>query len=442
MLSEFENFVSKNKLFSKKDKLLLAISGGPDSICLFNLLLNGGYNFELAHCNFLLRGKDSDHDEKYVKKLAAKNGIRCHIKHFDTKAESEKSGCGTQETARNLRYEWFKVLKKRFKFNKILTAHHMSDNTETMLINLMRSTGISGLHGISALNADIARPLLFTDRREIESYLKKNKLKFRIDKSNDSDDYLRNRIRHHLIPEFKKIDPAFDRIFYKVAGNIREFEQMSADMLSAMRQQSLKQNGERFSIQDKSLQNFTEPAVFLYYLLREYSFSREACQSFSDYQNCRTGTFIESELWRLIRERGGFTLEKKQTFSPLNAILIKPGFTSLGNGIELSIEKIKPIEVNYKKKNTLFFDAAKCSFPLEIRTWKIADKMQPLGMKGRKKLSDMFTDKKISNALRTSQLVLCNSDGNIMAWLPQVCSELYRVDTNSRSVLAVSIKIL
>ncbi len=442
MLPEFENFVSKNKLFSKKDKLLLAISGGPDSICLFNLLLAGGYTFELAHCNFLLRGKDSDNDEKFVKKLADKNGIRCHIRHFDTKAESKKSGCGTQETARNLRYEWFDTLKKRFKFNKILTAHHMSDNTETMLINIMRSTGISGLHGISVLNADIARPLLFTDRSGIESYLKKHKLKFRIDKSNDGDDYLRNRIRHHLIPEFKKIDPAFDRIIYKVAGNIREFEQMSADMLSAFRHQSLKSNGDRFSISDKSLENFTEPAVFLYFMLREYGFSRESCQTFSHYQNSRVGTYIESELWRLIRERGGFTLEKKLPFSPVSFTLKEPGFVEFGNGIELSIKKIKPIDVNYKKKNTLFFDASKCSFPLEIRTWKAADKMQPLGMNGRKKLSDIFTDKKISNALRSSQLVLCNKDGNIMAWLPEMCSELYRVDTYSRSVLAVSIKIL
>lgn len=441
MLSDFENFVSENKLFSKKDKLLLAISGGIDSVCLFHLLRLGRFNFSVAHCNFMLRGEDSIKDEAFVRKLAEKHEIKAHFIRFDTKAESEKLKTGTQETARILRYSWFERLRQDAGYANILTAHHLSDNTETMLINLLRSGGISGLHGIPVRNGAIARPLMFADREGVEAFIKQNRFRYRHDISNDGDDYLRNRIRHHVIAELKKIDPAADRHFYASAVRVAEFESLSQNLLeNIVSAHSETQNG-ILLLNDMAFDNIPYPAAFLYQFLKKYGFTRQACEGFNAFKKLQAGAKIESELWVLYRERNGFSLHEKNKDSTFSLIIPQADTQIIGENFELNCSLIRPEEADFHSA-LLYFDMDACNFPLEIRHWKAADRMQPLGMKGHKKISDMLTDRKLAHALRRQQLVLTDCNGDIMALFPDTCGERFKVGTATTSVLAVRFKSL
>ena len=441
MLSDFENFVSENKLFSKKDKLLLAISGGIDSMCLFHLLLLGRYNFSVAHCNFMLRGEDSMLDEAFIKKQADRNGIHTHFIRFDTVAESEKLKTGTQETARILRYAWFEELRRDAGYTRILTAHHLSDNTETMLINLLRSGGISGLHGIPLRNGVIARPLMFADRDAVQAFMTQNQFTYRHDISNDSDDYLRNRIRHHVIPELKKIDPASDQHFYASAARVSEFESVSQNLLDIFVSTHTETQNGILMLNDKVFDKILYPAAFLYQFLKKYGFSRQACEGFNDFKNLQAGAKIESDLWVLCRERNGFSLHEKQKDSGFRLSIPGPDTQIIGQNFELSCALLKPEEADFKA-DVLYFDIDACHFPLELRRWKAADRMQPLGMKGSKKISDMLTDRKLAHVLRKQQLVLSGSNGDIMALLPDTCGERYKIGTATASVLALRFKSL
>ncbi len=440
MLSDFENFVRKNKLFSKKDKLLLAISGGMDSICLFHLLLQGGYTFALAHCNFQLRGKESDADETFINKLATKHKIPVFIRRFDTAKISASEKKGTQEIARELRYNWFNSLLINEKFDRLLTAHHMSDNTETMLIHLLRSTGISGLHGIPVSNTKIVRPLMFIGRRDIEAYVVKKKYAYRKDASNDSDDYLRNRIRHIVLPAVYSIEPNADKSFFHSSNRILEFELLCNELLEQLKKKHCTEKNGVIAFNDSIFKGISDAGVLLYYLLKDYGFSRSDCSSFGAIHSIQTGKKIKAGDYTFVRERNGFTLLHERKAFETHILLDRDAKSFKHEVFNISIKYIKPIDVDYTKKSTLFIDADKCTFPLRIRPWQAADKMRPLGMKGSKKISDILTDKKTAHHERLQRFVLLDGNGSIMALLPEVCSELYRLDKGSRRILALRVK--
>lgn len=438
MLSEFENFVKKEQLFTKKSRLLLAISGGADSVCLFHLLRLGNYRFELAHCNFGLRGAESDADEAFVKTLAVRYKIPLHTKRFETKQASVRLKKGTQETARMLRYSWFEELRIQGGFECVLTAHHLTDNTETMLINLLRSTGISGLHGIPKQNGYIVRPMLFAGRAHIDAFIKRGRFGYRQDASNDSDDYLRNRIRHHLLPHLNALEPHTDVVFKAVANHISAYETMSEELLRIHIERHSTTDGLAICMDDKAFQGFTEPHVLLYYAIKPYGFNMDAVKAFAVGKQPATGAKIHSSTHSLIRERNGYTLTKLNNAVPEVIRITKTGHY-LYNAFRIEFKKVDLNTVDFRKAGVLYFDADKCHFPLLIRQWKAADRMQVLGMKGSKKISDILTDKKVASAMRKSRPVLCAEDGTIMALLPDVCSELYKLHKSTANILAVHI---
>jgi len=440
MLSDFENYIQENKLFSKKDKLLLAISGGQDSVFLFHLLLRGGYNFSVAHCNFQLRGNDSNLDEEFVKKLCVSNKIKYYIKAFDTKTEGKKLKLGTQEIARKLRYNWFEELRIAEKYDFVLTAHHLSDNTETMLINIMRSTGVSGLHGIQNKNGYIIRPLLYINRDKIQSYVNSLKIEFRQDISNESDDYLRNRIRHHIVPEFEKIEPNIDGIFSTVSNHVNEFESLTENLLKNVWDSNVTFKNSVFFIPDSIFNNISQSNIFLYYCIKKYGFNATSIKSLGEISTVELGTVLLSEEWQLTRERNGFDLRKRESIESYSKTINTVDDRAIFLGNEISFKIIAKREVDFNQENTLFLDLQKCHFPLEVRNWRASDKMQPLGLNGHKKVSDILTDKKVKTSERKAQLIVLDSKNSIMALLPNTCSEVHKISHDSEEALAICLK--
>ena len=440
MLSDFENYIQENQLFSKEDKLLLAISGGQDSVFLFHLLLQSGYEFSVAHCNFQLRGTESDLDEQFVKDLCEQHKIVCHVKLFDTKDEAKKLKLGTQEIARKLRYDWFDELRISENYRYVLTAHHKSDNTETMLINMMRSTGISGLHGIQNKNGYLIRPLLYISRSEILSRIQAQEIEFRHDQSNDGDSYLRNKIRHHIVPEFEKIEPKIDEVFYNVSSHINEFEKLSENILNNLWESNVTLSNGAFCIPDSIFENIIRPNILLYYCLKKYGFNAVSLKPFEKIDSIVLGSVIYSNDWQITRERGGFDLRKKTSFDSYSQIINSFHDSASFQEIDITFKTIPKNEVDFSQENTLFFDSTKCQFPLLIRTWEAADKMQALGLSGHKKISDILTDKKINTSERKSQLVLLDANKSIMALLPSTCSEAHKISQETTQALAIYLK--
>ncbi len=440
MLVAFENYIKKNKLFSKQDKLLLAVSGGEDSVCLFHLLVKNNYRFSVAHCNFQLRGKESKKDEEFVKTLAKNYHVPFFSIRFDTKKEARKLKAGAQETARKLRYDWFRELLEKYKFDKLITAHHQGDNSETMVINLLRSTGISGLHGIPVNQHQIARPLMFTNREKISRFIHKHRIAFRLDKSNLSDHYLRNAVRHHVMPALKKIEPDIDEVLSAVSGQVMEFEQLAYELIDKEWNNTVQVVERGFKLPFEALHNIRNMEAFLYYKLKDYGFNKTQVEMLSDIENAQVGKKIESPDWELTRERNGYALLKKEEIVA-GQTEITSGTKSLDvNGLAIVFKKISPLKVDYKQSGTLFMDISANPFPLNIRPWKKGDRMQPLGMKGSKKISDILTDKKVEHSIRQQQLVIVDKEGNVLSLLPDMISETCKVDSETVKVLSIHIK--
>jgi tRNA(Ile)-lysidine synthase len=438
MVSEFEHFIKKNTLFKRKHKLLLAFSGGIDSVCLFHLLLQSGYNFSVAHCNFGLRGKESDKDEQFVKSLADKHNITCHLTRFDTLNVSKKNKTGIQETARFLRYHWFETLISEYGYDKLLTAHHLGDNTETMLINLIRSTGISGLHGITLNSERVCRPMLFATRSEIASFIKKKKLKFREDSSNQNDYYLRNAIRHHVVPELLKIDAQTDQSFFKSSQEIAEFENMSRLLMKEKWESICTTKNQAFFISDAIFNlPVTIYPTLLFYQLKPYGFTRTQTDAIANAASAKTGFSQYSADWEIIRERKGFILQKKQVAEKILKKITKKTKKVVLNRLTIDFHSIDKKEVKLGQSDCLFLDAGKITYPLLIRNWASGDKIQALGMKGRKNVSDILTDRKIPHSERDHQLVLVDANGNLLSVLPNIVAETCKLDAQSTAVLRI-----
>lgn len=442
MLSEFSLFVQKNKLFSKKHKLLLAISGGKDSVCLFHLLKDTGFNFEVAHCNFQLRGKESDKDEAFVKALAKKHSIVFHSIQFETKKASKEFKLGTQETARLLRYHWFDELIKEHQYHHLLTAHHKSDNTETMLINLLRATGISGLHGIPLKIGNIVRPLLFADRHTIDQYIKTHKIKYREDSSNASEDYLRNALRHQIVPRLNKLVNSVDEQFYKVSENIKEYEQLADYFFKKTWEELTKKQHNDVWISNSIFEQIPAHLLsnFLYFNLKTYGFSKSQCENLSCSKNASVGFELLADDYSIIKERNGCILQKRRLIEKNSIKISKKTKVVHLNDFKFDFQAVKNNKLNLRQESCLYFDLSKITYPLILRNWEAGDKIQILGMKGRKKVSDILTDRKIPNAKRPHQMVLENNNGEILAVFPNVISELSKVDIDSVEVLCIRFK--
>lgn len=434
MKNKVQNFIVEKSLFSREDKLILGISGGADSVCLMHILFALGYRFDLAHCNFNLRGKESDEDEVFVQELAKKHQLKLHVKQFDTEGYAAENKISTQMAARDLRYAWFNhlLLTKNAKY--IAIAHHENDDIETFFINLIRGSGLKGLLGISEKTNSIVRPLMAITRDEIESYLDENKLRYRDDSSNSSVKYLRNKIRHELMPLLAEMNPSIQQTISEEMRILEGVSQVYSCKIEEVRKDLMQEKNGIVQFETSDLLALKPLHNYLYELLSPYGF------------------VTIDEIAKALKGQSG-----KQFFSNTNQLLVDREFIFISEldvkknesiTIEEMTKEIKhPIQLNFSKtdnlewiknKNIAQLDYDKLQFPLTLRKWKKGDKFMPLGMQTFKKLSDFFIDNKFSILDKNKQWLLC-SNNDIVWVVGHRIDERYKLQSRTKKVYIAQI---
>ena len=415
MLQKFKQHIADSFPFLKDKKLLIAISGGVDSVVLTRLFLELGYSIALAHCNFKLREKESDLDESFVIELGNKLKLKTFTTQFKTQQFSEENKLSTQVAARDLRYKWFKELLKENHFDYILTGHHADDNLETFLINLTRGTGLEGLTGIPATNGNVVRPLLVFSRDEILAYAKENQIDWREDQSNSETKYLRNKIRHTVIPTLKEINPNLLKSFEKTSGFLQESEQIIKNKIKELRLEVITQEKSNIKIDIEKLQKLPNVKAYLYHLLKDYGFTE--WNDINDLLIAQSGKQVFSKTHRLLKDRTFLILSESKTIpsdQEGNLYVIQENEFEINEPISLKLEPIS--KIGERKDNCIYVDGDLLKFPLSIRKWQHGDYFYPSGMRGKKKLSKYFKDEKFSLLEKENSWLLCNS-GNEIIWI-------------------------
>jgi tRNA(Ile)-lysidine synthase len=415
MLQKFKEHIHINFPFIKDKKLLIAISGGLDSVVLMHLLSELNFDLSLAHCNFQLREKESDLDEYFVELLSQKTSNQIFKIKFNTKEFSEKNKLSTQIAARELRYNWFQKLIKKHNFDFVLTGHHADDNLETFLINLTRGTGLDGFTGIPKINGNVLRPLLAFSREEISTYAKANNIDWREDASNASTKYIRNKIRHQIVPVLKKINPNLLETFAKTSENLKESKQIIEDRLANISAEVSEIDASNITETTNycidKINKLSNPKAYLYQLLKDYNFTE-----WNDVYNllsAQSGKQIFSKTHRLLKDRDFLILSIK-SLSPISEVKYKIEKNTLEilKPIHLIFEDIK--QKSTENKQTIYVDKNLLKYPLIVRKRENGDYFYPLGMQGKKKLSKYFKDEKFSLIEKENTWVLCNSDNEII----------------------------
>ena len=406
MKNNFLHYIHENKLFDTKSKILLAISGGIDSVCLADLLIISGYNVEFAHCNFKLREEESDHDEIFVSDLANKNKIPFHHISFDTNHYALSNKLSIQMAARELRYEWFEKVRREISADYIAIAHNQNDNIETFFINLINGTGLKGLRAIQNKNNFIVRPLMFASRNQIEEYVKSKSLNFREDSSNKSKKYQRNKVRHDLMPLLKQINPSIENTIADEIEIIKNTYSIFKEQADRVVKEILCQTDDGIKISKKKLIKLEPIDIYLYEILNVFGFTD--LKSIKNSILSNPGKQFFSKSHRLLIDREFIFVEKIED-NFFKDILIDESALILSSPLKISFKISSDDQMN-KIKVKAKFDYEKLVFPLVIRKWKSGDKFVPSGMKGFKKLSDFFIDNKINRLLKEKTLLLCSND--------------------------------
>jgi len=433
VLNTFKDHIANTFPYLQDNPVIIACSGGMDSVVLSHLCKASGLTIALAHCNFNLRGEESDGDANFVKTLCSSWSIPFFLKSFQTEKESESQKGSIQMLARSSRYEWFNQLLQETDYKYVLTAHHLDDSLETFVINLSRGTGIEGLKGIPAVQGNILRPLLPFSKKEIVAFAKNTALKWREDSSNASKKYLRNSIRHAVVPELKALHPSFLDNFAKTQHFLSEssiiLEHHKLEIQTAL----LKKEGDVFKIDVAALTALQPLKVYLKLIFKEFGFT-----AWNDILNLTTtigGKEVYSATHRLIRHRGHILLTKK-TNQNTSSYSIAKGQGFLDEPVRLKIQEVSGISTN--NKNTIYVDTEKLKFPLLLRKWKTGDYFYPFGMQGKKKLSKYFKDEKMSTLRKEAQWILY-SEGNVIWIIGERADNRFRVTNDTGNITKLEV---
>jgi tRNA(Ile)-lysidine synthase len=416
-VNEVQSFIEKNALFQKTDNILVAVSGGADSVVLCHLLHQLGYKIGIAHCNFQMREEESDDDEHFVMCLAAKLKVPFYVKRFDTEWYAANNDISVQMAARNLRYAWFEEIRAANNYTVVAVAHHRDDEVETFFINLIRGTGIAGLHGIRPVIGKIVRPMLCTTRLDIEEYASHHRIKYRTDSSNLELKYLRNHIRQKLIPLLREMNPQFDIALKHGMQNLKQLEEVMLVNVQEKREELMQSAGDMMTIDTGKLLLLSNPSFFLFEFLRPYGFSGNIINKILKSMHCDECKQFFSISHRLVKDRDKLLLTPLPVNETVKIFTVAKTCKRLKEPLQLKLSLLNVPE-NFevpKEKTTGVFDCKKLVFPLSIRKWREGDYFYPYGMKGRKKVSDFLNDLKLSLPEKENTWLLCN--GNEIIWV-------------------------
>lgn len=440
MVNQFKNHINQKLPFLTKGKLLIAVSGGLDSVVLAHLCHQTKLNMALAHCNFNLRGDESDADEDFVLQLAEDMDVELFIESFETEAYAKKHQLSVQMAARELRYAWFNDLAVQLHFDHVLTAHHADDNLETFLINLSRGTGLEGLTGIPEINDNIVRPLLPFSREQIEAYAKANKLQWREDSSNVSTKYLRNKLRHEVIPNLKEINPQFLQNFNKTQTFLQDCNEIIEDRMAEIQKKLVTVEDNLIKLDIKKLKKLSHPKAYLYQLLKEFNFTE--WDDVANLLTAQSGKQVFSETHRLLKDRDYLVLTEIDILdTSQESLILAKDQNQINTPIgTLNVSTIKQLkQLKQLTDSTIYMDKGKLQFPLTLRKWKEGDYFYPFGMRGKKKLSKFFKDEKLSLIEKEQTWVLCSAD-DILWVVGKRADDRFKVTENTSQILKIELK--
>jgi tRNA(Ile)-lysidine synthase len=415
-LKNFTQFVQQNALFEPESTILAAVSGGMDSVLMVNLLKAAGYKFAIAHCNFQLRGDEALADQQFCEQLAHKNAVQFHSINFDTRAYAATHKISIQMAARDMRYHWFEQLRQQHNYSAIALAHHQNDAIETILLNLVRGTGIAGLHGILPKNGRLVRPLLFLKREEIEAIIKTDNIDYVEDSSNASTKYARNKIRHEVVPKLKELNPALESTFENNLKHFRELEQLLELKLAELKPELLIEQGDEIHIPLNGIEKLNPKHLLLFKLLQPYGFNETTVDDIISTLDKHSGRVFETAEFTLILDRDKLIITKRNADKQTEVTITNADHTvDYGNYKLTVLHDDLPLVI---KGNPLAVsvDAEKLIYPLTMRAWQQSDFFYPLGMKTRKKLSDFFINQKIPLHQKTEVPLLVNGNDDIV-WI-------------------------
>ncbi|RYD51691.1 MAG: tRNA lysidine(34) synthetase TilS [Sphingobacteriales bacterium] len=439
---QFNPYWNEQIRIDRSRPVLVAASGGVDSMVLVTLLHQLGYRFAIAHCNFRLRGSASDEDAAFVEAWAAERNIACFRKDFDTLAELEQGGGGIQETARRLRYEWFEQIRKDHSFAAIATAHHADDSAETLLMNLFRGTGIRGLHGIRPRQGKIIRPLLFAGKKDLQAYAAELKIDYREDASNAGNDYSRNALRHQILPAIEAQYPHALRAIAETAARVAAAEPLYEKSIARLRKKLMDVRGADHYLPIRLWQKTESADALLYELLRPFGFTGATIPEIKKLMNAQPGQYLDSETHRLLRHRNFLVLTaRNEGVLAADFYLIEREIQTLGfTGGTLTLAEMPVPDSPVGPATEALLDASQLEWPLVVRRWKAGDYFYPLGMnRKKKKVARFLIDQKLSIAQKEHLWVV--ESGKRIAWVAGLrIDERFKVRDSTTTVLKLLFK--
>ena len=431
------SYIEENNLFTPNDKILLGVSGGVDSVVMFHLLIRGGFEVGVAHCNFQLRDEESREEQCFVAWLAEHYNIPFFVKKFDTHQYASEKRISIQMAARKLRFEWFEQLRQEQNYDYIAIAHNKNDKVETSLINLARGTGLKGITGIKPKSKYIVRPLLFASREAIIRYCTTEGLSYREDSSNQTTKYSRNRIRHQIIPEFQKINPQFLDTMEKNIGRFRSAYRVFESMISEIRERLLIKEGDVWMLRLDYLNEYPESYTVLYELLKPFRFSADVVSDIFSSIETESGKVFYSNGYKAVKDRHKLIITTIETFE-LKRYYIGMEDNVIESPVHLAFH-VQEFDHSFRipaNPNIACIDYGLVEFPLILRKWQSGDYFKPLGFGHYKKLSDFFIDRKYSLIDKEQTWLLAS--GEQIVWVVGArLDDRFKVTGQTKKVLIV-----
>ena len=437
MLNDFKKFIAENNLIKSGERILLAISGGIDSMVMTHLFMQLDNELGIAHCNFSLRSMESDKDEEMVRKFASKHNISFYTTRFETKAYAKNSGLSVQMAARELRYKWFEEIRNQNRYDTIALAHNLNDNIETIIMNLIRGTGITGLTGMRPVNNRIIRPLLYAKREEISAYCNRHGIIYREDKSNADTKYIRNKIRHLIIPVLKEINPSVESTLNETAEIFTGINEIVTDYISGLRKSVSESHEVLIKFNISLLKPYLHNKAVMFELFKPFSITSIPLNDLLNVIQGKTGGQLFTGTHRIIKNRKEIIVSKVEATEKVFRVI--ENFQGFSNVPGIVSARAVKITARFKIPAEPFiacFDSDKIIFPLIIRKWKAGDHLYPLVMKQKKKLSDYFIDNKYSRIDKENVLIL-ESDGKIVWIIGDRIDNRFRITKSTKKALII-----